>query len=108
MTVDVLTSVFMTCGASAVDARRAAVRMGRNVAPAVHVKGLSEKQSFMEIFGRGSIIDMANRKRRDINVTGLDALDMRTLKTNGVPWFFSLKADRAEAMRLVEECNPTW
>ena len=39
---------------------------------------------------------------------GLAAIDLRTVKDNGTPWNFSLKKDRKEAIRLVDELDPTW
>ena len=50
----------------------------------------------------------ANLHRRNLNVRGLAALDLRTVKENGNPWDFSLKKDRTEAVRLIDELDPTW
>ena len=46
--------------------------------------------------------------RRDVNVKGLDALDIRTTKSDGTPWDFSKKADRKKARDLVDRLDPTW
>ena len=39
--------------------------------------------SFIEIYGRVHIVDASNDLRRNLNVTGLHALDIRTVKPNG-------------------------
>ena len=41
-----------------------------------------------------------------LNVTGLGALDLRTVKPDGTPWDFTKKADRRLAMRKQDEDNP--
>ena len=64
--------------------------------------------TFMEIYGRGRILEAAHGCRRNLNITGLDALDLRTSKPDGSPWNFDLPGDRREARRLVETQKPTW
>ena len=39
---------------------------------------------------------------------GLAALDLCTLEEDGTPWDFSLKKDRREASRLIDDLVPTW
>ena len=39
--------------------------------------------SFMEIYGRGKILEAAHGCRRNLNIHGLDALDLRTCKPDG-------------------------
>ena len=46
--------------------------------------------------------------RRALNIKGLDALDIRTLKPNGQPWDFNKRSDRNEARRLIDEKQPQW
>ena len=41
----------------------------------------NDETSFMEIYGRGGITIEANGPRRSLNAKGLEALDIRTLKT---------------------------
>ena len=72
------------------------------------VTGISKEASFVEVYGHGSIMADANLRRRNLSVRGLAALDLRTLKDDGTPWNFSLKKDRREASRLVDELDPTW
>ena len=45
---------------------------------------------------------------RNLNVNGLNALDLRTAKPNGAPWDFSNAFDRALARTMLEEQKPTW
>ena len=47
------------------------------------------KSDFIEIYGRGAIVDAANGPHRSLNVRGLDALDLTTLKKSGTHWDFS-------------------
>ena len=49
----------------------------------------------MEIYGRGAVMDAARGSRRNLNLTGLGALDLRTRKPNGETRNF----DRAEDKR---------
>ena len=65
-----------------------------------------DKATFMEIYGRGSICREANQSRRDLNVAGLGALDLRTSKPDGTPWDFSKKDDRKLARDLVRKLEP--
>ena len=60
----------------------------------------------MELYGRGAIVREANGSRRDLNVKGLGALDIRTTKPDGSSWDFTRRADRQEAMALIDELNP--
>lgn len=51
---------------------------------------------------------MANTRRRDLNILGKDALDLRTRKPSGAPWNFCLQPDQDEAEALVRTNKPTW
>ena len=64
--------------------------------------------SFIEVYGRGSSVDMANNKRRDLNIHGIDALDIRTTKPDGTHWDFNNAADRRLAKEIILSKNPTW
>ena len=64
--------------------------------------------SFMEIYGRGSIMKEANGPRRALNIEGLAALDIRTFKPDGSPWDFNRRSDRNLARSLIDERQPTW
>ena len=64
-----------------------------------YIKKLKKKteaceSTFIEEYGRGAIVTQANNVRRDVNVKGPDALDIRTSKDVGTPWDISKKADR--------------
>ena len=46
--------------------------------------------------------------RRNLNVRGLDAFDLRTAKANGEPWNFCKRKDRQEARKIIERKRPMW
>ena len=50
---------------------------------------------------------MANN-RQDLNLRGLDALDLRTNKPDGSPWDLSRREDQALAEAMVVEQKPKW
>ena len=64
--------------------------------------------TFIELYGRGKIMEAAHGCRRNLNLHGLNALDLRTAKADGSPWNFNLAADRKLARELVETQKPTW
>ena len=51
---------------------------------------------------------MAKRNRRNLNVTGLSAMDLRTQKPSGGCWDFTREADRQEALRMQDTLEPQW
>ena len=48
-----------------------------------HEPQMSKPTAFMEVFGGGAICREANRSRRNLNLRGLHAMDLRTTKPNG-------------------------
>ena len=64
--------------------------------------------TFMEFYGRGSILREANRARRCLNIKGIHALDLRTFRPDGKHWDFRLPQHRRDAKRMVRELQPTW
>ena len=62
----------------------------------------------MELYGVGNLIEASNGCRRNLNLTGLDALDLRTHKADGTPWDFNSAADKRLAKKMVLEKEPTW
>ena len=69
---------------------------------------LRSSPTLIELYGRGKIKDMANGSHRNLNIVGVDALDLRTRKPSGDAWDFSKKQDRLEALALIRERRPTW
>ena len=61
-----------------------------------------------EVYGRGRIVDCANHARRDLNVLGMGAFDMRTSKPDGTPWDFSRRANRRLARSIIDRDDPEW
>ena len=74
----------------------------------VKAKGLVDPDAatFLELYGRGSICHEANQSRKNLNVHGLGALDLRTTKPDGSSWNFTTKSDRREARDLVRRTEP--
>ena len=64
--------------------------------------------TLIEAYGRGSIMAEANLSRRNLNVHGLHALDLRTTKEDGTPWDFNQRSDRKLAFQLIERDCPDW
>ena len=58
--------------------------------------------TFLEVYGRGSIVRAANTSRRDVNVKGVGALDLRTTRDDGSFWDFRKREHRRDAMRLID------
>ena len=69
---------------------------------------VGSQPTFIELYGRGSILEAAHGCRRNLNLQGLGALDLRTNKPGGTPWDFNVAADREMARALVIETCPTW
>ena len=64
--------------------------------------------TFAEVDGEGAIVDCASKARRDLNLKGLRALDLRALKPDGRPWDFTVRADRRLARELLDQDDPDW
>lgn len=64
--------------------------------------------TFMEVYGQGNIVKASHGVRRNLNVDGLRAFDVRTYKPSGEAWDFNKSSDRREARRYVKEEKPTW
>ena len=73
-----------------------------------HEPQMSKPTTFMEVFGGGAICREANRSRRNLNLKGLQAMDLRTTKPNGEVWNFDLRADRRLAREMIDQEEPTW
>ena len=68
--------------------------------------GVQHATTFMEMHSQGSLVTEANNKRRSLNLRGLNAFDLRTLKPDGTPWNFNDKADRHLAQKMIDEDDP--
>ena len=79
-----------------------------------HVKSIissmqkTELTTPMEVFGGGNICSEANGPRRNLNIAGLNPLDLRTAKPDGPPWDFTKKVDRHLCRSMIDEQKPTW
>ena len=84
-------------GVNAVEANRFATRMTRRT-----------PSTFLELYGRGRLNELANGRRRNLNCEGLGALDLRTRRPDGEPWDFRLKQHREDALAMVMMVKPKW
>ena len=76
-----------------------------------HIMRIAHKPiapSFVEMYGTGNIVTTANGVLRNLNISALEAFDLRTSKPDGTPWDFLRKADRAMAVNYVKTHRPTW
>ena len=64
--------------------------------------------TFMEVYGRGAICNEALKQRRNLNLVGLNALDLRTHKPDGSTWNFNLRKDRVLARQMIDQKDPDW
>ena len=46
--------------------------------------------------------------RRNLNIEGLNAMDLRTIKEDGTPWDLTQSADRKAACQKIAEDKPDW
>ena len=81
MDMDVLCNTLIMCGVKVVDANRAAIKMIKQDV----VAQLAEMPSFHEVYGKGGLCRTTNYRRRDLNVIGLNAFDIRTCEPYGQP-----------------------
>ena len=101
--------VLQTLGVDAVDAVDYCKRVIKDL-PVVPlcVIGKPYQPTFFEFYGQGNLVKASHGPRRNLNLNGLRAFDLRTNKRNGEPWDFARSADRREARRYVEREKPTW
>lgn len=104
-----LVDVLQTLGVSVGDATAYALNVVKDRIPisAIH-NGASYNPTFFEIYGQGNLVKAAHGCRRNLNLQGLHALDLRTSKPNGEAWNFSRSSDRQMAKSMVETLKPTW
>ena len=62
--------------------------------------------AFVDAYGVGNILRMANHDALDPNSERLAAIDLRTKKPNGKPWDFRNRSDRQLVYRLINELKP--
>ena len=78
---DAMVDAFILAGATDIDAK---IRVN-SMLDFIETSA-SAPTTFMEVFGGRAICHEANTTRRNLNLDGLDALDIRTLKPDGTPW----------------------
>ena len=100
--------VLQTLGVSAGDATAFAVQALKDKPMKTTSFGSVYNPTFIELYGHGTIVQASHGCRRNLNVDGLHALDLRTRKPDGEPWDFSRAADRRLARTMVDDLKPTW
>ena len=79
----------------------------RYVCSLVKGKSPNEPATFFEMYGQGGL-SRAARHNPDLNVRGLEVMDLRTLRPDGQPWDFTRSRDRQWALRMIREQKPRW
>ena len=78
-----LISVLQTNGVSVGDAVSFAVNVVKSRPPTPTAFGAPYNPTLFELYGHGSLVNASHGCRRNVNVNGLRALDLRTMKPNG-------------------------
>ena len=114
--MNTIVDLLQTVGVNAADAVQYAVSMIK-CKPTTTCDGMgyvcnallhSYSPSFFEVYGHGNLVKAAHGCRRNLNLKGLRAMDLRTHKPNGDRWDFTNAADRKLAKHMVETEKPTW
>ena len=61
-----------------------------------------------EAYGRGALTEQATKQRRNLNLEGLAAMDLRTCKPDGQHWDFTNPADQKLALNMRAKLKPDW
>ena len=100
--------VLQTLGVTAGDASAYAVKALKDNPIKATSFGPKYNPTFFELYGHGTIVQASHGCRRNLNLSGLHALDLRTSKPDGEHWDFSRAADRRLARSMVNDLKPTW
>ena len=103
-----LVDVLQTLGVPAADAVAYSVAAVKDHAPSMTTFGTTYNPTFVEVYGQGNIVKESHGCRRNLNLHGLNAFDLRTAKPSGEAWDFTQAADRRLARTIVEDEKPTW
>ena len=80
-----MVDALQTLGVNAVDATRYAM----NIVRCARTAAADSRPTFVEVYGTGNSMRLANDRMRNLNLEGLSALDLRTCKPSGEPWNFN-------------------
>ena len=101
--------VLQTLGVSAADSANYCVKVIKDRLPVQQTSfGEPYNPTFFEVYGQGNFMKASQGCRRDLNIQGLRAFDLRTFKPNGEAWDFRKSSDRRQARQYVEDEKPTW
>ena len=100
--------VLQTIGVSATDAANHCAHIMRETPKRPTQFGEPYNPTLFEVYGQGNIVEASRGCRRNLNIDGLMAFDLRTCKPSGEAWDFCKASDRRMARQYVEEMKPTW
>ena len=103
-----LMDVLQTLGVDAAEAANFSKDLIKDVPIMSTTFGEKYAPTFFEFYGQGNFVKESHGRRRNLNLNGLNAFDLRTTKPNGECWDFRKPSDRREARKFVEEQKPTW
>ena len=103
-----LMDLLQCLGASASGSANYCAKVIKNSPKRITQFGNAYNPTFFEMYGQGNIVQASHGVRRNLNVNGLRAFDLRTCKPTGEAWDFNKASDRQEARKYVEEEKPTW
>ena len=81
-----LMDVLQALGVDVLDAVDYCKRVVRSVPMCATTIGESYRPTLFEFYGQGSLVKVSHGPRRNLNLDGLRAFDLRTSKPNGEPW----------------------
>ena len=100
--------VLQCLGVSAADSANYCAQVIKDSPKRITQFGSPYNPTFFEVYGQGNIVRASHGVRRNLNVNGMRAFDLRTCKPSGEAWDFNKPSDRKEARQFVEEEKPTW
>ena len=100
--------ILQCLGVDVVDSANYCSKVIRDVPVCATRFGETYNPTFFEVYGQGNILRAPHGGRRNLNLNGLRAIDLRTMKPRGEPWDFNKASNRREARKYVEEEKPTW
>ena len=96
-TMSSMMDVLQTCGVCAADSANNCAQVIQDKPSRVPQYGDLYKLTFFEVYGQGNIVQASHGRRRNLNVDGLRAFDLRTCKPTGQAWDFNKASDRRDA-----------
>ena len=89
-----LMDVLQTLGVDAAEAANFSKSIIKDVPLMATTFGEEYAPTFFEFDGQGNVVKESHGRRRDLNLNGLNAFDLKTNKPSGECWDFRKPADR--------------